>query len=350
MATDVEKFSPHQKNVISFRALAENPSYANRFKQVLDDRAPQFLASLVQLVSGSDYLAACEPNSIMAAAITSASLDLPIDKNLGFAHIVPYAGKAQFQLGYKGFIQLAIRTGQYKLMNCCVVYEGELVKYDELTAELVIDSKKRTSEKPIGYAAYFKLMNGFEHAEFWYREEVDAHALKYSQAYAKKKQTPWFTDFDTMALKTVIKSLISKWGIMSIKMQTAVIHDQGVRASVDSDAVFYPDNEVEIKRPLIDGPATDVESTVEQVAGAAGATKQEDKQPALTGESLTNAVLDLAKADGVTEGQVLAYCTSMKPPLCGADIVEVRQISDANLRLLHTNWKHIIKNIKAQKA
>jgi recombination protein RecT len=215
----------------------------NRFRQLLNDRAPQFVASLVQLISSKTKLAKCDPNTVFAAAITAAALDLPIDPNLGFAHIVPYGDQAQFQLGYKGFIQLAIRTGQYKFLNCCIVHEGELEGLNELTGEVVFNLKSRTSDNVIGYAAYFKLMNGYEHAEYWSCAEVEAHAKRYSQAYQKGYETPWKTDFDAMALKTVIKSLLSHWGIMSVEMQRALTSDQAVRKSVDAEEVIYPDNE-----------------------------------------------------------------------------------------------------------
>lgn len=340
MANEVQKLTPHQQNVVSFRQMAESPAYANRFRQVLNERAPQFIASLTQLVSGSSYLAECDPNTIMAAAITSAALDLPIDKNLGFAHIVPYKGKAQFQLGYKGFIQLAVRSGQYKFLNCCLVKKGELQKYDELTGEVVIDQSKRESEDVIGYAAYFKLMNGYEHAEYWTKKEVDDHARRFSQAYSGKYETPWKTDFDSMAMKTVIKSLLAHWGIMSITMQTAVINDQGVRKNIDSDEVAYPDNESEPKRPAQDSPPIDVASTASAI----------DAAPVLSGDALTKAVVDLCNKDGVTEPQLIAYCKSVKPPLCQPQTIEIMGLSDETLRLLHINWKNILKNVKATKT
>lgn len=228
------------QTAVSLRSLAESPAYQNRFKELLRDRAPQFVASLVQLVNGSKHLQECEPNTVISAAITAAALDLPIEKNLGFAHIVPYKGQAQFQMGYKGFIQLAIRTGQYRFLNACVIHEGELIAANKLTGEIVIDTARKTSDRVVGYAAYFKLVNGYEHAEYWTAEEVEAHAKRFSQAYRSGWDTPWKTDFDQMALKTVIKDLISHWGIMSITLQMAITQDQAVVTADEAPA--YADN------------------------------------------------------------------------------------------------------------
>ena len=321
------------------RRLAESPAYLARFRQVLNDRAPQFVASLVQLVSSSSYLAKCDPNTIMAAAITAAALDLPIDKNLGFAHIVPYRDQAQFQMGYKGFIQLAVRTGQYKFLNCCVVHEGELVKHDELSAEVVLDPKGRTSDTVIGYAAYFKLMNGFEHAEYWTAAEVNDHARRYSQAFKQDRETPWKTNFDAMALKTVVKSLLSHWGIMSIEMQRALNHDQGIRANPDSDDVAYPDNTQEVKQPERSGPAE-----AQEAAGAIDVAAEKVSQRA------TDPFKDmemLCKTDGVTYSQVLAFMK--EKGLCKDAIVELQQVHDDTLRTVIGTWKTVLGKIKSQK-
>jgi recombination protein RecT len=335
-----QELTLHQQNVKSLRNLAESPAYLNRFKQVLNDRAPQFIASLVQVVSSSSYLAKCDPNTIMAAAITAAALDLPIDKNLGFAHIVPYKDQAQFQIGYKGFVQLAVRTGQYRFLNCCVVRKGELVKYDELSGEVVIDPSKRESEESVGYAAYFKLMNGYEHAEYWTRQDVEEHARKFSQAYKSNYDTPWKTNFDAMALKTVIKSLLSHWGIMSIEMQRALTNDQGVRKSVDSDDIAYPDNEP--KRPVSEGP-TDIEATVtvaDQQASQSAAAAIDQAVIEKPYEHLQG----LCQRDGVTEEQVHAFMKAKK--LAGEATVELQQASDSNLRTVINTWKTVLGPIK----
>lgn len=332
-----QELTLHQQNVMSLRKIAESPAYLNRFKQVLNDRAPQFIASLVQVVSSSSYLAKCDPQTTMAAAITAAALDLPIDRNLGFAHIVPYKDQAQFQMGYKGFIQLAIRTGQYKFLNCCMVKKGELVKYDELTGEVIIDPTKRESEEVTGYAAYFKLMNGYEHAEYWTKQEVEEHARRYSQAYRGNYETPWKTNFDSMALKTVVKSLLSHWGIMSVEMQRAMTQDQGIRRSVDSDEVAYPDNDP--KKPVMEGPdePTTPKTDPAEAAGAIDATFIEKPY---------EHIIELCKKDGVNPVDLHAWMKSPKIGLAGPATEELPQASDANLRTVIHTWATVVPKVK----
>jgi recombination protein RecT len=224
-----------------FSIAVRRESLQTRIREVLGQRSAQFTSSLVSLVNANYALKKAEPDSVVAAAMTAALLDLPINKDLGFAHIVPYSGKAQFQMGYKGFIQLAMRTGQYRHLNACEVYEGEFVSYSKLTGELVLKEDGKTSETVVGYAAYMELVNGFRHAIYWPAEKVQAHSQRYSQAVKSKKQdSPWFTNFDAMALKTVIKSLLSKWGILSIELQRAMEADQG--ALSPDGSVTYLDN------------------------------------------------------------------------------------------------------------
>lgn len=224
-----------------------------RFVRVLGNKSEQFIASIINVVSASPQLKKCDPNSIIAAAFIAATYDLPIDSNLGFAAIVPYNNskwnpqthqydkhmEAQFQIMYKGFIQLAIRSGYYKRMNYAVVYEDELKSYNPITGEIefVDDFSKCTlREKGVeetisGYYARFELTTGYVQELFMTRKAVDNHAKKYSQSYRNdlkegKKSSKWSTDFEAMALKTVIKRLLSKWGILSVDMQRAIQDDQ----------------------------------------------------------------------------------------------------------------------------
>lgn len=223
-----------------------------RFHEVLGKKSPQFMASVVNVVSSTPALKQCEANSIIAAAFVAASFDLPIDSNLGFSALVPYDKSmkdvngqwyklkvAQFQMMYKGFVQLAIRTGEYEKMNCSEVYQDELVSYNPITGEceFVEDfsgcAQRMNGEydKIIGYYAWFRLRAGFTKELYMNKGEVENHAKKYSQSYRndleKKKQgSKWSTDFDAMARKTVIKLLLSKWGILSVEMQKAIQDDQ----------------------------------------------------------------------------------------------------------------------------
>ena len=235
------------------KALLDNDNVKARFQDVLGKKAPQFMASITNAVSASDSLKACSPNSIMAAAFVAASLDLPIDSNLGFAAIVPYKKNykdkttgqwqsktlASFQMQYKGFVQLAIRTGQYEKMNCSEVYEDEIVSYNPITGEceFVTDFREchqrenGETDKVVGYYAWFRLTSGFTKELYMSKAEVINHAEKYSQSYRydkekNKQSSVWSTNFDAMAKKTVIKLLLSKWGILSVEMQQAISDDQ----------------------------------------------------------------------------------------------------------------------------
>ena len=208
----------------SVKGLMDSPAVKKRFEEVLCERAPQYMSSIVNLVNSDTNLKKCEPMSVIASCMVAATMDLPVDKNLGYAWVVPYKDKAQFQMGYKGFIQLALRTGQYKAINVVEIREGELISWNPLSEEVEIDFTERKSNKVIGYAGYFKLLNGFEKTVYWSKEDMEAHAKKFSKTY-NFKNSVWQTDFDSMAKKTVIRNLLSKWGILSIEMQKAYTAD-----------------------------------------------------------------------------------------------------------------------------
>lgn len=191
------------------------------------------MSSLLNLYNGDPNIQAAEPMSIVSSAMVAASLDLPIDKNLGYAWIVPFYDNkkghkaAQFQLGYKGYIQLALRTGQYKSINVIPVREGELVKWNRLTEEIDLNLDEATSNKVIGYCGYFKLINGFEKTVYWTKEEIEEHRIKHNKMKDKKAlNNVWKSDYDAMAMKTVLRNMLGKWGILSIEMQTAVMEDE----------------------------------------------------------------------------------------------------------------------------
>lgn len=206
------------------KGLMDSPAVKKRFEEVLCERAPQYMSSIVNLVNSDTNLKKCEPMSVIASCMVAATMDLPVDKNLGYAWVVPYGTKAQFQMGYKGYIQLALRTGQYKAINVVEIREGELINWNPLSEEVEIDFTQRKSNKVIGYAGYFKLLNGFEKTVYWTKEEIEAHAKKFSKTYNFKNGV-WQTDFDSMAKKTVLRNLLSKWGILSIEMQKAYTAD-----------------------------------------------------------------------------------------------------------------------------
>ncbi|MFD2209413.1 recombinase RecT [Virgibacillus halophilus] len=205
----------------TMKGLLASPAVMKRFEEVLGKRANQFTASILSLYNSEKMLQKAEPMSVISSAMIAATLDLPIDKNLGYAWVVPYGGKAQFQLGYKGYIQLALRTGQYKNINVIEVYEGELQSFNRLTEEIELDFDCKESDKVIGYTGYFELINGFRKTVYWSKEQIEKHKQKFS-----KSAFGWKNDWDAMAKKTVIRNMLNKWGILSIDMQTAVITDE----------------------------------------------------------------------------------------------------------------------------
>lgn len=221
----------------SVKGLMDSPAVKKRFEEVLMERAPQYMSSIVNLVNSDTNLKKCEPMSVIASCMVAATMDLPVDKNLGYAWVVPYGTKAQFQMGYKGYIQLALRTGQYKAINVVEIREGELINWNPLSEEVEIDFTQRKSDKVIGYAGYFKLLNGFEKTVYWSKEEVESHAKKFSKTYSFKNGV-WQTDFDSMAKKTVLRNLLSKWGILSIEMQRAYSADN----NTIKDSILKEDN------------------------------------------------------------------------------------------------------------
>lgn len=202
------------------KGLMNNEEIKRRFEEVLKDRAPQYMSSIISLANGDTNLMECDPMSIIASCMVAATLDLPIDKNLGYAWVIPYKGKATFQLGYKGYIQLALRTAQYKAINVINIHEGELVSWNPLSEELEIDFEKKKSEAITGYAGYFQLLNGFRKTVYWSKEKIEAHKKKFA-----KSDFGWSNDFDAMAQKTVIRNMLSKWGILSVDMQKAYTAD-----------------------------------------------------------------------------------------------------------------------------
>lgn len=227
--------------------LLSGDKVKNCFNEILGAKAPGFISSVLSVANNNTLLKKAKPQSVLNSAVIAATLDLPINQNLGFAYIVPYKDEAQFQLGYKGLIQLAMRSGQYKTINVNEVYEGEITKVNRFTGEYEFGEK--TSDKVVGYMAYFKLVNGFEKYLYMTTEDAEKHGKRYSQTF-KRGGGLWSTDFDAMAKKTCLKMLLSKFGILSIEMQRAQTFDQAVVKgditeveNVDEAEISYVDNE-----------------------------------------------------------------------------------------------------------
>jgi recombination protein RecT len=228
-----------------------------RFEEMLGKKAAGFISSVLQVVGNNSYLQNADPASVMTSAAIAASLDLPINPNLGYAAIIPYNDKgkgqvAQFQIMTRGIIQLAIRSGQYSRITNSIVYEGQLVKQDPFTDEYVFDFNAKKSNKIIGYVAYFRTIGGFEKYYYMTKEEVESHGKKYSKTF---KSGVWQTDFNSMALKTVLKLLLSKYGILSVEMQKAVEFDQSVIKgdinNIEEATAEYIDNEQVVEKPVL---------------------------------------------------------------------------------------------------
>ena len=212
----------------------------------------RFISSIVSAVNVNPQLQECTNQSILAAALLGETLNLSPSPQLGLYYMVPFQNKAKgtteatFVLGYKGYIQMAIRSGQYKKLNVISIKEGELVRFDPLTEDievkLIEDEEEREKAETAGYYACFEYLNGFRKAIYWSKAKMEAHALKYSKGYAAKKgYTFWEKDFDGMAYKTMLRQLISKWGIIStdflaaMDADMAVINEDGTRTYVETE-------------------------------------------------------------------------------------------------------------------
>ena len=241
-------------NKPKFSVAIQSDMYKNLINQTLcdKDRATRFIASISSAVATNQSLQECDAGTILSGALLGESLNLSPSPQLGQYYLVPFNDSkkgykvAQFQLGYKGYIQLAIRSGQYKKLNVLAIKKGELVRYDPLNEEievnLIDDEEERENAETVGYYAMFEYTNGFRKAMYWSKAKMEKHALKYSSGYkAKKGYTFWEKDFDGMAYKTMLRQLISKWGIMSIDMKQAVEKDM---TAINTDGTYeYVDNE-----------------------------------------------------------------------------------------------------------
>ena len=241
------------------------------------DGGPRFISSVVSAVSVNPALAECDYGTILSAALLGESLKLSPSPQLGQYYMVPFNDKkrntkvAQFQLGYKGYIQLAIRSGQYKKLNVLAIKKGELIRYDplfeEIEVSLIEDENKREQTETIGYYAMFELVNGFRKTMYWSREKMIAHADRYSMAFSAsayqkildgkipqndmwKYSSFWYKDFDGMAYKTMLRQLISKWGVMSIDLQAALDKDTAV--TYGDGSVEYVDNSADFVQGVVD--------------------------------------------------------------------------------------------------
>lgn len=243
-----DMYGVREEKQITLQEFLGQDTVKKQMKALLKDRAGYFAMALVQVVDGNEQLQNAEPQSIFNAGIASAILGLPIEKNLGFSYIVPYKDKAQFQIGYKGFIQLALRTGQYKLINSTAIKEGEIKLKNRLTGEIdfnfIEDDDLRDTLKTVGYASYIEFNNGFRNTLYMSMKQVQAHAQKYSKSFGYKNSV-WTTNFEAMALKTVLKLNLAKFGALSVDFEKALQLDGTTINKVQDNGTLeaeYSDN------------------------------------------------------------------------------------------------------------
>lgn len=242
-------------NQLSTKQYFNQPAVQNKFKELLGEKSSAFVTSVLQAVASNPQLQQADPSSVYNSAAVAAILDLPINQSIGHAYIIPYKVKqkdgsyknmAQFQIGYKGFRQLALRSGQFKTMSETDVREGEIISFNRLSGEIdfnwIQDPKERNSKKIIGYVSYFKLINGYEQTFYMTKEDVELHAKRYSQSF-KSNFGQWVDNFDVMALKTVVKLNLSKNAPLSTEMQKAINVDQSVLKDDIGEQTEYIDHE-----------------------------------------------------------------------------------------------------------
>lgn len=263
MAAPQPQRTAKQMAVSTFKQVAESNYYQQQLKNVLKENAGTFSTSLMELVTSDEKLLACDSKKLMAEAMKAASLKLPLNKQLGYAYIVPYGSTPTMIIGYKGLYQLAIRSGLYKNINADIVYEGEYEGYDKITGELHLNGEK-ISDKPVGYFSYFELTNGFKKMMYMSIDEMASYCKKYSatmkncklsneqlaeMAEKQAAQGPgnsvgWYGNFNDMATKTVLRRLLSKYGYLSIEMQNAMSVDEAPTAEEQRNQEFAEAKEV----------------------------------------------------------------------------------------------------------
>ena len=258
--TAMQEQSPQK---MTFSMAINSDKYKSMITRALSDPqdVKRFITAITSAVAVNPALQECVPSTILSGALLGESLKLSPSPQLGQYYLVPFRNTkrnctdAQFCLGYKGYIQLALRSGQYKKLNVLSIKEGELLSWDPLNEEidvkLIGDEAIREKAATIGYYAMFEYTNGFRKCLYWSREKMEAHALRYSKGYAAKKgYTFWEKDFDSMAYKTMLRQLISKWGVMSIDMQRAfegdtVLDAGGVDLTGSDDGELPPPTEAQ---------------------------------------------------------------------------------------------------------
>ena len=282
MANEIVK----QQQPRTLQSIITSPAVLKKLNGCLgsEKKASAFASSVISVATGNSLLRDASPMSIIGAAMVAATLDLPVVPTLGEAYIIPYKSregtKAQFQLGWKGLYQLCIRSGQFKFVTAEAVHEGELITANKFTGDYEFDPEKRKSDKVIGYMACFKLVNGFSKTIYWTMDEVKKHATRFSQAYRQGRNTPWITDFDAMACKTVLKALLNKYAPKSLEMENALRFDQSVVKTANDNDIKEDDLNIDSFEPEYVDNEQDITATQETTNPSSdlfGAKAEEDK-------------------------------------------------------------------------
>lgn len=260
-------------NLPQLKTALNAPSVKAKFEEMLGKRAPQFMTSITSVVGNNALLQKADVNSIIMGAATAASMDLPLNSNLGYAALVPFNSKegcfAQLQIMAKGWTELFLRSGQCQSIINEVVYEGQLIKKNKFTGEYVFDEDAKKSDKIIGFMAYFKLTNGFEKFDYMTIDEVKAHAQKFSQTY-RKGTGIWRDHFEAMGCKTILKRLLTKYAPKSIEMQQMAMFDQAIIKGdindMENAQAVYADNSNNAN--VVDAEAEVIEEGVQEVVNA----------------------------------------------------------------------------------
>lgn len=275
----------------SLKDLLKAPAIQNQLSNLLNDRSSQFASSLITLASNDPQLNDAEPMSIISGAMQAAQLSLPLEKQFGFVYLIPFntknkqtnqwEKKAQFILGYKGYIQLAQRSGQYRSINVGNIYEGQLKSWNPFKEELEFEPQGKTSDEVVGYFGYFQLLNGFEKTVYWTKEQIEDHRIQNNKGKNKQKLSGvWASNYDAMAQKTVIRSMLSRWGILSTEMQQAILADEEPE---------YEETETQVRRDVSEHANKELidfdESTPEPTpASTKKDVTEDDGQSALFGD------------------------------------------------------------------
>lgn len=261
----------------AFNHFVTRPETQTYLDKVLGAEKNAFISNLVGLYNSAPMLQACEPASVMYSAIKATALKLPLDANLGFAYVIPYGTKAQFQIGWRGFVQLALRTNLYRTINVRDVRLGEIVGEDFASGELKfapLPADTRSETPIVGYLAFFELTNGFRKMSYWTIAELQQHGMKYSKTF-NRRDSVWQTNFDAMARKTVLKLLLGRFGPMSVELQTALKSDQ---ASFDAKGTeVYVDNDECAPAPSDEEVKEDTDNDAAKVMAAAEASEDKGK-------------------------------------------------------------------------